>query len=428
MPPIKRALLIALASAGALLFWAHGAEAAEDPRALFAAGAAAAAQADHESALQSFLAARDAGLDGPAVHYNIGVSAWALGRLELAEQAFRETARFPRMAALAYYNLGLVRRRQGDMDGARAWFERAQREAGDDPAVQQLAAAGLASLPRLPPAAGPAPGAHRSIAAFLAAAAGHDDNVALLADGELLGVSELDSPYMELQAAVAAPLPASLSLQGGVFLVDYSDLPELDQRGAQVELLYRPRFAAWRLELGAGYALNQLDGERFEDQRTLLVGANRALGAGWHLRARLAYADIEGRAPYAGLTGDRVEAGVRLRRNAGPDRFQLEYRLEQNDRASDELSPDRHRAELEWRRTLPRGLHAAVVLGWRRSSYDTPGFSWSERRTTFGAGVGGPIAGRWEWALRYDRTDNSASLAEFEYDRNRFSAGVQAAF
>ncbi|NHA15511.1 tetratricopeptide repeat protein [Thioalkalivibrio sp. XN279] len=430
MHRLTRMGLVALVSMGALVLHAGSARAEEDPgaRALFAAGAAAAEEADYAAALQSFLAARDAGLDGPAVHYNIGVCAWNLGNLDLAEQAFLETAREPAMAALAHYNLGLVSRRRGDTEAAREWFTRALDAAGEDDAVRQLAAAGLAALPPVLTGANAVPTPGRATAVFLSAAAGYDDNVALLADGELLGVSELDSPYAELQAAVAAPLPADLSLQAGAFLVDYADLPELDQRGAQVELLYTPRVAAWRLELGGRYSLSQLDGERFEDQRSLLVGANRPIARNWQLRLRLRYADIEGRAPYEGLTGDRVEAALRLRRAAGPNRFQAEYRFETNDRASDDLSPERHRVDLEWRRDLARGLHANLALGWRHSRYETPQVSWTERRTNAGAGVGGPIYGAWEWLLRYDWADNSASLAEFEYDRNRAFLGVQAVF
>jgi hypothetical protein len=426
MQRISRVLSLVLVCLLGMVGVPGSAGAAVDARAQFARGVTAASEGDHAAALAAFLAARDAGLAGPAVHYNIGVSAWALGDLELAASAFLETARHAAMAPLAHYNLGLVSRRRGDLDAARDWFTMALQGASGDLALQQLATDALAALPAPAPAS--ATITVPAAAFFLSAGAGYDDNVALLADGDLLGVSELESPYAELQAAVAAPLPAALSLQAGVFLVDYSDLSELDQRGAQVELVYGPRIGAWRLELGAGYSLNQIDGERFEDQRSLLAGATRSLGEDWGLRLRLRYADIDGSKTYAGLTGDRVDAAMRLRRNRGPDRLQAEYRFESNDRASDELSPDRHRIDLEWRRDLGRGLSTTLALGWRHSRYETVDLSWTERRTSVGVGLSGPIRGPWEWALRYDRADNSASPAEFEYDRNRFFAGVQAVF
>ena len=46
-------------------------------------------------------------MDGPAVHYNIGVAAYRNGDLSRAERAFREVAKTPAMEAVAHYNLGL---------------------------------------------------------------------------------------------------------------------------------------------------------------------------------------------------------------------------------------------------------------------------------------------------------------------------------
>ena len=424
MQRVSRVLSLVLAGLLGMVYMPGIAGAADDARAQFALGVASAAEGDHATALAAFLTARDAGLQGPAVHYNIGVSAWALGDLDLAERAFRETARHPAMAPLAHYNLGLVSRRRGDLVRAREWFRTALQGADGDPALQQLAADALAALPTPEPARVAA----RPAAVFLSVGAGYDDNVALLADGEVLGVSDVASPYAELQAAVAAPLPRDLTLQAGVFLVDYTDLSELDQRGAQLELMYGRRLGAWRLELGGGYSLNQLDGERFEDQRSLLAGAARALGEDWRLRVRVRYADVQGRDPFEGLTGDRIDAAVRLRRDWGPNHFHAEYRLESNDRASEALSPDRHRIDMEVRRDLAPALSGTLALGWRHSRFETEENSWTERRLTLGAALGGPIRGPWEWALRYDWTDNSSSIPEFEYGRNRFFAGVQAAF
>ena len=45
-----------------------------------------------------------------------------IGRYALAESSFREVARTPAMAGLAYYNLGLVASRQDDTTAAVRWF------------------------------------------------------------------------------------------------------------------------------------------------------------------------------------------------------------------------------------------------------------------------------------------------------------------
>jgi tetratricopeptide (TPR) repeat protein len=398
-----------------------------EAQAEFAAGTAHVAAGDYTAALDAFLAARDAGLTGPAVHHNIGVCAWMLGDLDLAESAFLATAGFPAMAPLAHYNLGLVAQQRDEPAAAQAWFELAFAGSGDDAVLRQLAQAQLGAYSPQPESSGAPPGFGPPYG-FFSAAAGYDSNVGLVADGELLGVSDLGSPYGELQAVVLLPLPRDFSIRGGFYHLEYFDLPELDQTGAQLELLFSYRLGDWGTQFGAGYNLNRLDGERFDDQRTLMASAYRWLNDEWDARLQLRYADIEGRAPYEGLSGDWGEFSLRLRRHLDQQRWQIEYRFETNDRASPELSPDRHRVDVEWRLPLARRIELTTALGWRRSRYSTPGMSWSERSWIAAAGFAGPLAGAWEWVLRYDWLDNDSSLPEFEYRRNRAFAGLRAAF
>lgn len=407
----------------------------DEARAQFAAGAAAASAADYAAALEAFLAAREAGLDGPAVHYNIGVCAWSLGRLDLAESAFLETSRYPAMAALAHYNLGLVSQRRGDDSAARAWFEKALQGSRDDQAVQSLAAARLDGMSSVRPGADLADGQRERsarsrppVAAFVTAVIGHDDNVALLADGDLLGVTDMSSAYGELQAVASVPLAGDLSLQAGAYLVSYTDLPELDQDGAQLELRFTPRAGAWRADLRAGFGLNRIDGERFEDTRSVSLGARRPLGGGWDLGLRLRYADIDGNAPYEGLGGDRTEAMLRLRHAQDTRRVRLDYRFETNEREDAAFSPDRHHIHAELRQALGRGIEGALSAGWRHSRYSPGVSSWSERRTLAGIELSGPIANGWAWVAGYDWAENSSSLPEYEYRRNRLFLGLEAVF
>lgn len=415
-----------LAATWVLLAAAGPAHADDDAQARFKAGTAAAAEGRHARALDAFRAALAAGLDGPAVHYNIGVSAWTIGDLVTAEQAFLAAAEYPAMAPLAHYNLGLVAQRRGDESAARRWFLLAREGSAGDPTLRQLAAAALDTLGPAP--APPRPGPQPGLTVFLAAHAGYDDNVALVADGELVGVSELSSAYGDLQFAALAPIGHNFSVQAGAFLLDYVDLPELDQAGAQIEFWYRPRIGTWRLDLGAAFALNQLDGERFEDLRRLSAGATRRVGSDWRLRWRVDYSDITGQAPLEGLSGDRLDARFQLRRYLDQQRWQVEYRFETNDRADPALSPDRHRIELQWRRALGSGLELEAGLGWRHGRYDTPDQSWTERRVIALLGLTGPVAGGWEWVVRFDYARNDGSIDDFDYSRNRGFAGVQASF
>jgi hypothetical protein len=392
----------------------------------FAAGTERVRAGDFGAALEEFLAARDAGMPGPAVHYNIGVCAWETGDLSLAETAFRKAAQTPSMAPLAHYNLGLVALRRGDVQEAESWFRRAYDDS-DDPRLAQLAVTQLERLGAAPPAVSP-PRVVQAHRVFLAANAGYDDNIALVADGELLGVGDVGSTLAELQLAATGTLHEGLGYEAGLFALRYPDVDDFDQEGLQFNLFYRPGIGAWQGELGAGFGLNRLDGSAFENRRVLLLGASRPLAADWTLRLRHRYEDINGRSPYAGLSGTRHESAARLLRSSGIESLRLEYRLELNDRDSDALSPDRHRVNLEWSRRLGGERWLSLGADWRQSRFSLPDSRWTERRTTLSAGLTGPLPGRWEWTVQGDWTHNSASIAEFEYNRYRLTAGVQAIF
>lgn len=416
-----------------LLLWlAGGAVAATPPgdeahgRDHFAAGTRAYQAGDYGAALAAYRAALEAGLSAPAVHYNIGVCAWELGRLDEAEAAFLAVSEHPPMAGLGYYNLGLISQRRGDRDAARDWFERARATSSDE-ALRALVAAQLDAPPAGTAAAAadaPRPGP----VVFLAMQAGHDDNVALVADDELLGATGLESAFLDAQFAAALPLGAGLRLEAGGFLLRYAELDEFDQAGAQLALLAEREFGAWTSEFGVRYTLNQLDGERFENRRGLSLGAARRLDAAWDLRLRYRYEDIDAREPFVTLTGDRHEASVRARRRGEASRLRLEYRFETNNRAGDAVSPDRHQLEAEWTLGAPGGIRPVLGLGGRHGRYSLAGDSQSERRLFASAGLVGPLAGRWQWTVRYDWTRNDASDDTFDYTRQRVSAGVEAVF
>jgi hypothetical protein len=127
------------------------------------------------------------------------------------------------MAALAHYNLGLVALRRADESAALRWFSLAEKEATDD-RLRELAATRLAGLP--PPPA-------RNWVGYGALAVGYDDNVALIANSDVLGVSNTADGFAELHLAATAPLDGPWRFDAGLFLLNYMDLDQFDQLGLQ---------------------------------------------------------------------------------------------------------------------------------------------------------------------------------------------------
>jgi hypothetical protein len=410
------ALLLAVAFAfpGELL--AQSERAARD---YFEAGKQAYENEDYSAALEAFRAAIDAGLTGPAVHYNRGVAAYRLELLDEAEAAFKQVARTPQMAALAWYNLGLVELRRDDPDGAARWFEKVLASSRDR-VLRGLASAQLQGLPAPP---------DQSSWAYFDAGVGFDDNVALTADGELLGVSGNDSPFIETQLAAAAYIDSRLRFDGAIFAIRFSELDEFDQTAVMAGATWLHSCREWACEAGLQLGRSWLDGNSFEDRATLAVQGTRALPSDWRLRLRYRFEKLRGHAPFELLDGNRHQLAVRLSQRAGARRARVEYAFETNDREGESVSPERHQLRGEVIHALRGGYSLVVGAGYRRSDIDLrdePG--WHENRLLLSLGLNKNLPGDWELSARYDYTRNQSDLDAADYRRNRVLLGLNHLF
>ncbi|HKS56983.1 MAG TPA: tetratricopeptide repeat protein [Steroidobacteraceae bacterium] len=381
----------------------------------FETGKQAFAAQDYVTALDAFEAAASAGMSGPVVHFNIGVCAYRIGRWSRAAAAFRETARTPSMAPLAHYNLGLVAVAEHKEDQAAKWFTLAQREATDE-RLQSLAADQLARLPRRPA---------RNWYAYSSLAAGYDDNVALVSGGDVLGVSDTEDSFAELQAALTAPLKGPWRFDGGLVMLDYQDLDSFDQLSINGGGRYRLTLGDWNSEAGVQLSYSTLDGEGFQNKALLILQGTRALSGEWRLRVRYRFSDINGLDGFEGLDGTRHELGIRGTWRRGPWDVNVQYRYDTTDYQEERLSFDRHQLLLDAQRDFGENWSVEAVLSFDRSSYDTADNS-AEDRAEIELAVSRSFGRRWRAVMRYAYADNRAELAEFDYQRNRISAGVEA--
>ena len=142
---MKSRAIAALLFIGAVAPWHSRALAStEIAMAFFAEARTAFEKQDYSKARALFERSLAEGMEGSAIHYNIGAAAYLGGDLPRAERAFREVARNPSMAALAHYNLGLVAMERRDDDEAREWFERAAAMPGAPEWIKPLAGLTLA--------------------------------------------------------------------------------------------------------------------------------------------------------------------------------------------------------------------------------------------------------------------------------------------
>jgi hypothetical protein len=313
---------------------------------------------DYAAALRSFFAARQAGLDTPALRYNLGVTYYRLQRYAEAETEFQVLSQESRWAALAQYNLGLTALRLGKTQQARGHFETAQRSAAES---HLRALAGVA-LERLASNSPPRTGLLFSLAG------GYDSSVVLPAEAASLGIEGGRHDYFADANAVATRRLSGSAAEGwngygALVLRKYADLSEFDLLGWQLGASRDTAAAGARTSFGGHLGATYIDGHLLEQSSGADVQLRR-LDGGHDLRVRYRLARIDGGAHYRHLDGWqqrlRGEAGFELAA-AG---LRAGYELELNDRRDLELaggfysySPTRHSvfaiAELprvgEWR-------------------------------------------------------------------------------
>jgi len=360
-------------------------------------------------------------MEGPAVHYNIGVAAYRSGQLDRAERAFHEVARTPAMAGLANYNLGLVLLKRGKPEHARRYFEYASHDT--DERLAGLAARQLGDLPPPPPPV--------AWSLYARGGAGYDDNVALRSESiEGSGTGE-DDVFAELLFAGSATFAEHWRVDAGAAWLNYSDLDEFDQSAFSLGGARIFEIADWYLEAGVYANYLTLGGDVYEQSAAAEARATRNFSGGRRLQARFRATAVDGEGDFSGLTGSRTELGLRYEWSWQAWNFSAYTRGEIN-HADDEVFASRW-AELggtaDYALTTRWNLTGGAALRQTRHPAQPAADieeSWKDKRLTLRLGA---IAKYWKQAqlfIRYEHERNDSPIDFYEYDRNWIAASIEA--
>lgn len=382
----------------------------------FASGRSAFERQDYAAALAEFESALAARLEGPAIHYNIGVAAYRLKRFDRARSAFEEVARTPSMAALAHYNLGLVAKAQSQDAAARRFFALAYEEAQDE-RLRELARAQLGSV-ETPQ--------RYEWALFASSGLGYDDNVTLSSGGTQLGFARESDVYGDSLVAGTVQLGGGWRLDGDLSHLNYADLDDYDQLGASIGGRYRFDLSDWRVDVGAELGATLLDGDLLERRQVLLAQATHDLTNAWSLRARYRLSFVDGSGEFAGLDGQRHELSARMSYVRVIWGGNVGYRFERNAYDAAALSARRHYLFADAYRSITGSWTARGSVAVRHGNYD--GDNGSEDRVELSAGAERSLNERLTLVMQYSFTDSDADAAAFDYRRNRVFVGVEATF
>lgn len=391
----------------------------------WAAGQQAFGDGEYDSALLYFRSARDAGLDSPAVHYNIAVSQFKLGRYHDAAQTFALIERhFPKMRGLAAYNRGLVARRLGNMADARVHFLRAYELSPHDRKLRVLSSRRLREI-------GPATRGASRWSGAVGVRAGQDDNVALRDEAGLPVGTTAESPVVDLFAMIRGPSDgrSGFRLDGSAYLVRYFDAVEFDQSNVRGGLLYDWRPGGWRMQIGAHLSAGTLGGDAFDRKAGLDALATRYLGDKTSVTLRYVHDDVsDADSRFAGIAGTRRQLEGRYRWYGDGHRLRVLAGLEVNDRSDPGVSPDRRRFGIRYDYQTETAIGYGAAIELRNSEYDELATPREEDLLTFSVGATCKLPSEWLFLLEFRRSDNDSTDAVFSYDRSQLTFGIMKLF
>lgn len=391
----------------------------------WSAGLDSFAGGDYASALRYFESAQDAGLDSAAVHYNIAVCRFKLGRYVQARDEFLLIAnRYPKMRGLAEYNLGLVARRRNDPTTATGHFIKAYRLSPNNEKLRIMSSSRLRELePELRRAS--------RWTGAIGVRAGFDDNVALRDETGLPATLTTESPMVDFFASITGPFngESGFRVDAGIYVIRNFDADEFDQTEIFGGIMYDWRPGDWRLQFGTRLSTSALGGDAFDRKVGVNLRAIRYLGNSASLNLAYRYDDVqEANSLFAGIAGNRQQIQAQYRWYSDDHRFMLHYRQEQNDRLDLGVSPKRMGFGAVYRYQPESGWGYEGGIAFRNSDYDDLVISRSEDLFTVNAAVTRSFARGWRLLLSYRYSNNDSSDPIFSYDRNQITVGAMNIF
>jgi hypothetical protein len=407
----------------------------------FEAGVDAFSEGELTKALALFEQARAAGMNTPPLLYNMGVVYFRLGRHELAESVFQELLDTPH-AALARYNLGLVKLASGQQRAAQKWFELA---AGPDSPekVRVLARRQLDESEQSVQVEG------LNGSGYLAAAGGYDDNIAGTPDD---ASSNQAGGFADLLAAGSVNLGASdFSLHGVAYTREYFQNSEFDNSYLSTGISWLQGVGAGELTSTLSLANSWFGGDALERQVQLetayqpgycVVGVG---GTGFDCALSGSVTTTKGGSGFSAYDGEMLRIGASAEKGIGRWVVSGRYQLEVNDRQDLEtqqeffsVSPLRNLVSAEARYRISDRFSVGGRGDIRHSRY------MDKHRLLSGSGVASErrtdnrlrgillaeyrVTSQWLMLAEWSMMNNRSSIERYDYSRREVMVGVEMGF
>ncbi|RMH14971.1 MAG: hypothetical protein D6698_11875 [Gammaproteobacteria bacterium] len=386
---------------------------------------------DFEQAISGFRQAESMGLEVPALHQNLGASYYNLGQYGQAATEFSKLTEYPAMAALGYYNLGLVSKAQHHTREAEKWFRKVLETTQSDK-LRRLAERQL----------GQKSSRHRPLStgsnkwfSMVFASVGYDDNLTLEND-TLINKTAKSGMVSKLFAYTRGPLMGTTSdgllFKGSAFSKLNSGQSQINIGDYRVGLFYDTPLAGWDNEFGVALNHTTLGGNSFQDKVGVSWQGDHRFSRQFKLDLRAQYRNVNAASKYRQLNGSEEKFRIGGKWNGQANQFKLYYELTLNSRDDKRgtdvttglpfffsASPTRHRIKGLYEIDVTERTSLEASAEYRLSSYNDDNIEILNTTPATNQTIGREDT-RWiaTLGLNYDYSRSTKLSLEYEYGNN----------
>lgn len=427
MAPLRMMIVVAFA----FLLAAPGTATAATAREAFQQGVEAAREDDYRQAIEYFEAARRAGLDTGALHFNLGVARYRMGDLDDAEAAFRRAVDSGSMVAPAYYQLGRIARERGEPEQARGHFRRAARMANTE-GLRQRARSALAAFDTSPAAPD---------YVYLGIGGGHDSNIALT-PSDASGASEESDQFLDAVLVGRWPVSGRTYLRGSAYIQQFLDEDDFDLLALRGGVGRVGRLGGgWRWDAWLDGRHQRFGGDAFENAALAGGRLQRALNPAWSLELDYRFELARGASGFDFLDGveHRFDVSLDERGRTGWDLSAGIGVSDRDDRATADdffsFSYDETRLAADYTFRLDARHHLTLSGDWRRRDFEgqevrngQPLGTREDDLIGLGAAVDRRLGPDWNAHASLRVEERDSTLQDFDYDREVVRVRLERVF
>jgi len=281
---------------------------------------------------------------------------------------------------------------------------------------------------------------------LVSASVGHDDNVTLADDSNIIASDQEDN-FLDVLGVASRYLSGNkddgVHFSGTLYNREYDTEDDFNLLLVSGGLAYHKKLGSWHGRFGAKYDYIEYGGDPYETVLTLSAEGRHKFSKRSELRVRYQYYDIQAESSqFNNVEGDRHQIRVEGRFKQGGNRYRLSYTGETNDRNDSVRTPTSFSSSSPVRHTLRANAIVPLNAKWgtefdvryRDSRYKDDNVSGgvstrrNDDRLKAKAELNYKIDSKTTAYVNYIHTNNDSNIDRFEYDRNEATVGVNYLF